>query len=103
MDTHQKKRIEIIIEALLAEEATQIIDRSGAMGYSILPLIGGKGLSGSWSSDGQVSQAQSKVAIICIIDARKADDLLTTLFPIVSRQMGIISVSDVSVIRSEHF
>ena len=103
MQMHQKKRLEIIIEALLVEQITIIIDEAGAMGYSVIPLLAGKGLSGSWTSEGQVSRASSMVAIICIIDQSIADSLLQSLFPIVSRHMGVLSISDILVIRPEHF
>lgn len=103
MKTHQKKKLEIIIESLLAEQVTEIIDQAGALGYSVIPLIAGKGLSGSWTSEGQVSRATSMVAIMCIMDHAIIDDLLERLFPIVSRQMGVLSVSDVVVIRPDHF
>lgn len=103
MKTYPKKRIEIIIEALLARRMTEQLDRAGVTGYSVVPLIGGKGLSGSWSADGQISPASGMVAIICLTDADLADDVLAQAFPIVSRQMGIVSMSDVLVIRPEHF
>ena len=69
MKTYPKKRIEIIIEAPLSRRMTEQLDRAGVTGYSIIPLLGGKGLSGSWSSDGQIGRASGMIAIICITDA----------------------------------
>lgn len=103
MKTHQKKRIEIIIEAPLSRRVTEQLDRAGVTGYSIIPLIGGKGLSGSWSSEGQIGRASGMVAIICITDPALADGVLEQIFQIVNRQMGVVSMSDVAVIRPEHF
>jgi len=103
MKTYPKKRIEIIIEAPLSRRMTEQLDRAGVTGYSIIPLLGGKGLSGSWSSDGQIGRASGMIAIICITDAALADAVLEQIFQIVHRQMGVVSMSDVVVIRPEHF
>ena len=103
MKTYAKKRIEIIIEAPLSRRMTEQLDRAGVTGYSIIPMIGGKGLSGSWSSEGQIGRASGMVAIICITDATLADAVLEQIFQIVNRQMGVVSIADVAVIRPEHF
>jgi len=103
MKTYPKKRIEIIIEAPLSRRMTEQLDRAGVTGYSIIPLLGGKGLSGSWSSDGQIGRASGMIAIICITDVALADAVLEQIFQIVHRQMGVVSMSDVVVIRPEHF
>ena len=103
MKTYPKKRIEIIIEAPLSRRMTEQLDRAGVTGYSIIPLIGGKGLSGSWSSEGQIGRASGMVAIVCITDAALADAVLEQIIQIVLRQMGVVSMSDVAVIRPEHF
>ena len=103
MKTYPKKRIEIIIEAPLARRITSQLDRAGTTGYSVIPLVGGKGLSGPWSADGQVGSASGMVSIVCITDESLADQVLNESFSIVSRQLGIVSISDVMVIRPEHF
>ena len=103
MKNYPKKRIEIIIEAPLSRRMTEQLDRAGVTGYSIIPLIGGKGLSGSWSSEGQIGRASGMVAIVCITDGALADAVLEQIFQIVHRQMGVVSMSDVAVIRPEHF
>ena len=103
MKTYAKKRIEIIIETPLSRRMTEQLDHAGVTGYSIIPLIGGKGLSGSWTSDGQIGRASGMVAIICITDAVLADDVLKQIFKIINHQMGVVSMSDVVVLRPEHF
>lgn len=103
MKTYPKKRIEIIIEAPLARRITTQLDRVGTTGYSVIPLIGGRGLSGPWSADGHVGSVSGMVSIVCITDENLAAEVLDESFSIVSRQLGIVSISDVMVIRSEHF
>ena len=103
MKTYPKKRIEIIIETPLSRRMTEQLDRAGVTGFSIIPLIGGKGMSGSWSSDGQIERASGMAAIICITDTALADDVLKQIFKIINHQMGVVSMSDVVVLRPEHF
>ena len=103
MNTYPKKRIEIIIEAPLSRRVIEQLDQTGVTGYSVFPLLCGKGLSGFWSADGQISNASEMVAIVCITDASISDKVLDKVFSIVSRQLGIVSMSDVVVIRPQHF
>ena len=103
MKTYPKKRIEIIIEAPLSRRVMEQLNQTGVTGYSVVPLLCGKGLSRFWSADGQVSNASEMVSIICITDASLAETVLEKIFSIVSRHLGIVSMSDVVVIRPEHF
>jgi hypothetical protein len=43
------------------------------------------------------------VAVVCITDPARVQDVLEAVYAIVSRQIGIVSVCDVEVIRKDHF
>ncbi|MGF1649398.1 MAG: DUF190 domain-containing protein [Hyphomicrobiaceae bacterium] len=103
MQMHAKKRIEIMVEAPLMGRVIAILDANGATGYSVLPVLAGRGLDGSWHRDGLVGRVGSVVQVFCIVDERRVDELLEPIFKLVSKQIGIVTVSDVQVIRSEHF
>jgi nitrogen regulatory protein PII len=103
MQLHKKKRIEIIIERPILRRMTDALDTSGVRGYTILPAHGGSGQDGAWERDGLVSAAGAMVAIICILDATNLEPVLDAIYAVVERQIGIVSVSDVEVIRSDHF
>jgi len=103
MLTHPKKRIEIMVEAPLTNRVLSILDEHKAPGYTVLPAVAGRGADGSWHRDGLVGRAGSVVQIVCIVDTSRVDDILEPLFALVSRQIGIVTVSDVQVIRPEHF
>ena len=103
MQLHKKKRIEIIIERPVLQRLTDALDRSGVHGYTILQAQGGSGQDGAWQRDGLVSSAGDMVAVICILDAANFDTALESIYAVVERQIGIVSVSDVEVIRSDHF
>lgn len=101
--THPKKRIEIIIEAPLLRRLTECLTAHQVTGYTVLPVIGGGGREGSWSAAGVVSEASHMAFVICIADAARVPDLLEAVYALVSRQIGIVTVSDVEVVRAERF
>ena len=66
MQTHQAKRVEIIIEAPMETRLTDALVRAGVTGFTVLPVLGGSGRSGRWTREGQVGRA-GMVAVICLI------------------------------------
>lgn len=103
MQTYAKKRIEIIVEAPLVRRLTERLNRPEVHGYSVLPVIAGNGREGAWSSEGQVGEAGRMMAIVSIVDPAVVDIIVDDLFSVLSRQIGFVAISDVSVIRQEMF
>ena len=103
MQTHPKKRIEVVVEALLMRRIIDRLDRANVSGYSIMPIIAGRGHDNAWTSDGEISNAAQMVAVVCIADAAKVDDILESVFGVISHQIGFVTISDVFVIRPERF
>ena len=103
MDTHQAKRIEIIIEAPLARRLTNALTEAGVTGYTVLPVLGGSGQSGRWSREGQVSSASGMVAVVCLIAPERLDGLLDAAFAVVDRHIGVVSITDCEILRAERF
>ena len=103
MQTHQAKRVEITIEAIMQSRLTDALNEAGVTGYTILPVLGGSGRSGEWSRSGQVSRASGMVQVICIIRPERLDTLLEAAFAVVERHIGVVSVTDCEVLRAERF
>ena len=103
MQTHPKKRIDVIVEAPLMRRIIDRLDQANVSGYSVMPIMAGRGHDSSWTADGQISNATQMVAIVCIIDASKADLLLDSVFGVISHQIGFVTISDVSVVRPGRF
>lgn len=103
METHRKKRIEIIIELPLQSRITAQLDAHDVFGYTIYQAQGGRGQEGAWQRDGIVGEAGRMVAIVCIVDEVRLDELISAVYAVIERQIGIMSISDVDVIRSERF
>ena len=103
METHEAKRVEIIIEAPLERRLTKVMRDVGVTGYTVLPVLGGSGRSGEWSREGQVSRASGMVAVVCLIRPERLDGLLEAAFKVVKTHIGVVSITDASVLRAERF
>jgi nitrogen regulatory protein PII len=103
MQTHKAKRVVITIEAIMQKRLTDALESAGVTGYSILPVLGGSGRSGAWSREGQISRASGMVQVICIIRAERLDGLLDSAFEVVDKHIGVVTISDVEVVRAERF
>lgn len=103
MQTFRKKRIEIFVEAPLLPKVIEQLDAARVSGYSVMPVIAGRGFDGIWSAAGQVGSANQMAYIVCIIDEARGDAVLHQVFAIIERQIGFIATSDVEVIRADRF
>lgn len=102
MQTHPKKKVEIILEAPLMRMAIELIERLGATGYTVVPALAGRGADGYWQ-EGEISGAVRMVMIVVITSAEVADRLLDELYDLLSVYTAIVYVSDVAVVRQDHF
>ena len=102
MQTHDAKRVEIIIEAPMEDRLTDALTAAGVTGFTVLPVLGGSGRSGQWTRDGQIGRS-GMVAVVCLIAPERLDGLLDAAFAVVQRHIGVVSVSDVQVIRPTRF
>lgn len=103
MQTHDAKRVEIIIEAPMERRLTDTMTGAGVTGFTVLPVLGGSGQSGRWSREGQVSRAGGMVAVVCLIREDRLDALLKAVFSVVERHIGVVSVTDAQVMRPDRF
>lgn len=103
MKTYPAKRVAIIIEAPMERRLRQTLEEAGVTGYTILPVLGGSGRSGAWSREGQIGKAGGMVQVICIIRPDRLENLLDSLFSVVERHIGVVTVSECEVLRAERF
>ena len=102
MQTHDAKRVEIVIEAPLENRLTDALTQAGVSGFTILPVLGGSGRSGQWTRDGQLGRA-GMVMVICLIRPERLDALLDAAFTVVKKHIGVVSITDAQVLRAERF
>jgi PII-like signaling protein len=102
MQTHRKKRIELIVESSLVDRLVAEIEAAGASGYTTHPVIGGKGHHGTWQELG-ITPGAGMLTIVVIASPELADRLVPALYAQMTDFSGVILMSDVEVIRSAHF
>ncbi len=103
MQTHDAKRVEITIEQVMLRRLTEALESADVTGWSVLPVLGGSGRSGTWSREGQVSRGTGMVQVVCLIRPDKLDALLDAAFEVVERHIGVVCVTDAHVLRAERF
>lgn len=103
MEKHKAKRVEIIIETPMCSRLTTALVKAGVTGFTLLPVHGGGGRSGTWSREGEVSTAGGLTMVLCIIREENLDTVLDTAFAIVERHIGVVSVTNCDVLRAERF
>ena len=102
MQTHPAKRVEIVIETPLEGRLTDALQSAGVTGYTVVPVLGGSGRSGQWTREGQIGRA-GMVMVVCLIRPERLDPLLEAAFAVVERHIGVVSVTDTTVLRAERF
>jgi len=102
MRTHPKKKLEIVVEAPLRSRLLGLLDRLAVSGYTVLPAVAGRGHHGAWE-EGQISDADRMVVVVCLVDAGRLDAILDAVYGALAERIGIVYVTDVAVVRPDHF
>ncbi len=103
MQTSLKKRLEIIIEMPAVPRLEAVLEKAGVRGWTVLPAKSGRGRNGSWSREGQITDAGRMMMVLAVIDPAVLDTVLERVYALLERQIGIVMVSDVQVVRAERF
>lgn len=102
VETHKRKKIEIVIEAALLRRVTERLERRGVAAYTVVQGLEGRGTAGAWNED-QLTGAFQKLIVIAITREEKVAGVLEDLSAFFASYPGIVCVSDVEVIRGERF
>lgn len=99
---HEKKKIEIIVEAHASRFVQEILGRDGAKGYTVLAPVAGKGAIGAWDAS-PITDAQRHVLIIAVVDAERVAGIVDEVGALLDDFHGIVLVSSVEVLRGDRF
>ncbi len=102
MEMHARKKIEWIVEESVLPQIIRAIDDLGATGYSVVRHVSGKGHHGERHGAG-VSGVFDNAMIVVITTAETAERLLEETKSLLRDRVGIVYLSDVEVLRAEHF
>jgi len=93
------KRIEIVIEAPLAETVIEVLKDIGCPAYTLISDIRGNGERGSRRADQLSGDSSNCLFIIACEDLETAQKISTAVRPLLTRSGGICLMSDASWLR----
>jgi hypothetical protein len=79
-----------------------LLDRVGATGYTVLPALSGRGLTSEWNRS-PLTDAQNRVVILVLVRAELAEQIMPELGRLLADYHGVVSLSDVEVVRGGRF
>lgn len=100
---HPMKEVRVIVGGDHRTFVTELLDKVGAKGYTIIGNVSGKGSHGYHESHFLFNDQESLVMIMAVVPEDKVEPLLAGLKPLFDRHSGVMFVSDVSVSRRERF
>jgi nitrogen regulatory protein PII len=99
---HARRRIEVVVEAVRAEAVTDLLDRLGATGWTMLPVLRGRGRQGL-REHGVPGGVFDNVLILCIASDAVAARVVAAQEELLGARPAIVSISATEVLRAEHF
>lgn len=102
MQTHARKKLEIVVEAPVLRRVEAMLQDAGVTGYSVFAGLEGAGETGGWRREG-LTGADEKRLVFAVTSPEKAERALERLSEFFADYPGIVCVSDVQVIRGERF
>lgn len=97
-----KKKIEIVVEAARVRALLEMIDAAGAKGYTVVSNVSGRGHRGI-RDDAHLSDVFCNMLIIVVAAEDIAARIVAASQSLLENYAGIVVVSDVAVVRDEHF
>ena len=100
---HTKKRLELIIEKPALKRAGRVLEEAGVTGYTVFPAMAGYGAGRRWQRGTDLSASADLVMLISIMDETTAAKAIDNLENLVGAHIGVLSLSDVQVLRPKKF
>ena len=97
------KEIKIVVQGDQLKFVTELLDRTGATGYTIINNVSGKGHDGFHEGHLVFDDTSSQVIVFTVVPDSKVEPILAGLGPLFHRHSGAMFVSDVAFSRREHF
>lgn len=97
------KKLEIILDGEHQGFATDMLDRAGVKGYTIVNNLSGKGRHGFHEGHIMFNEDDVLVMIIAAVPEELVDPILEGLAPFYNEHSGVIFISDIQVTRMVKF
>jgi nitrogen regulatory protein PII len=97
------KKIEIILEGAHQEFATDLLDRAGVTGYTIVDKLSGKGRHGFHEGHLMFNEDAVLIMIIVAVPGELVEPILEGFSPFFNSHTGVVFISDIQVSRLVKF
>lgn len=97
------KKLEIILEGAHQEFATDLLDRAGVSGYTIVNNLSGKGRHGFHEGHLMFNEEAVLIMIIAAVPEELVKPILEGYAPFFSEHTGVVFISDIQVTRLVKF
>ncbi|MGD9816541.1 MAG: DUF190 domain-containing protein [Hyphomonadaceae bacterium] len=101
MQLSHKKRLDIFIEAHSLAPVEALLSKCGFKGWTVLEGVEGSGAHGAWRQTGIGEQAA--YLVVAIGAEAAAEAALAELSAYFTDYPGIVTITDVTVVRGERF
>ena len=101
MELAQRKKLDIFVEAHALDHVEAMLGQAGFKGWSVFQGVEGSGAHGAWRQTGIGESAACLV--IAIGSAPACEAALEWLRDYFKTYPGVVSVSDVAVMRGDRF
>ncbi|WP_457600244.1 DUF190 domain-containing protein [Hydrogenivirga sp.] len=103
LNLYTMKKVEIVVEGEHLEFVTDLLERAGVPGYTIVHNLSGKGSHGFHEGHLLFNEEEVLVMVISVMDEESVDAILEGLRPFLNKHSGVVFISDVQVSRLEKF
>jgi len=100
---NQLKKLEIIMEGEFQEFATDLLDRIGVKGYTIINNLSGKGSHGFHDGHIMFNEDDVLIMIIAAVPEHQVSPILQGFSPFYNEHSGVVFISDIQVTRLVKF
>jgi nitrogen regulatory protein PII len=100
---HPMKEVKIVVQGDNLKFVTDLLDRVGATGYTIIHNVSGKGHHGFHEGHLLFNDTSSQVVVFTVVPEERIEPILAGLSPLFNKHSGAMFVSDVAVSRRDYF
>ncbi len=97
------KKLEIILEGEYQEFATDLLDRIGVKGYTIINNLSGKGRHGFHEGHLMFNEDNVLIMVIAAVPEPLVKPILQGFAPFYNEHSGVVFISDIQVTRLVKF
>lgn len=97
------KKLEIILEGEYQAFATDLLDRIGVKGYTIINNLSGKGRHGFHDGHVMFNEDDVLIMIIAAVPDHLVNPILQGFAPFYNEHSGVVFISDIQVTRMVKF